>query len=182
MFKSKIGLLVLSGFMMAANVNITEVNAAAVVGKDVTPAPAPIHTRGGEGFLGQIVAAWNGDIEAIEGFLDAGTHIDQIYDNQTMLGAALERDNFRLALMLIARGADVNKGTCPPLVRAAIDGKAEVICSLLKEGADINLRVEGHTAAEWAIMKEAPNLSDVLKALNGVEYPVAFVRWRLRSV
>ncbi len=85
-------------------------------------------------------------IDDLEKILVGGTPIDPPQDSViTPLGEAAETDNFPAVQLLVAHGADVNKGANPvaghpefhdtPLVLAAERGQDEIVAFLLKHGA-----------------------------------------------
>ena len=54
---------------------------------------------------------------------------------------------------LIAAGADVNMGNCPPLTNAAQEGHLDCMNELLRAGADVNIKdKEGNTALIKAVI------------------------------
>jgi len=119
---------------------------------------------GGGGLTALVFAAREGDIESARALLDGGAAINQTTEyGWTPLLTAINNRNYALADLLIERGADVNrpnKGGWTPLYLATDNRNIEggdypvpkpdldhlaIITSLLKHGADPNVRVRDNT-------------------------------------
>ena len=119
---------------------------------------------GGGGLTALVFAAREGDIESARALLDGGAAINQTTEyGWTPLLTAINNRNYALADLLIERGAEVNrpnKGGWTPLYLATDNRNIEggdypvpkpdldhlaIITSLLKHGADPNVRVRDNT-------------------------------------
>lgn len=102
-----------------------------------------------------LAAARKGDVKQLEQCLNLGANIDEEdKKGYTPLFTAASRGHKAAVDFLIARKANVNHTTSDhdnfPLLRAAFMGHREVCESLLKAGADKNMKQNGKTAAQWA--------------------------------
>jgi len=91
------------------------------------------------------MAAYAGDLQRVEKFIDDGTYVDaKDQEGQTALHYAAKGGERGMAEFLIAHGADVNTGNASeshwtPLQEATYYGKKGMVELLLAKGADINV-------------------------------------------
>lgn len=86
-------------------------------------------------------AAEEGDVEAVQSFLDKGIPIDATdEDGWTALERAAYGGRLDVVKFLLSRGARANSKEYlnPPIILAAHSGKAEIVKALLDNGADPN--------------------------------------------
>ena len=91
-------------------------------------------------------AAAVGNIEAVKQHLAAGTDVNLVSDGFTPLHLAADNDQKETALLLIAKGADVNtrgESGWIPLHMAALRGHKEIVELLIEKGSDINIKGTG---------------------------------------
>ena len=91
-------------------------------------------------------AAAAGNIEAVKQHLAAGTDVNLVSDGFTPLHLAADNDQKETALLLIAKGADVNtrgESGWIPLHMAALRGHKEIVELLIEKGSDINIKGTG---------------------------------------
>jgi len=114
-------------------------------------------------------AAYNGNIEAVEQHLAAGTDVNAKDDwGKTPLYVAALGGHKEIAELLIAKGADVNAkvdGGVTTLQLAASRGHKELAELLIAEGADINAKDEdGHTPLHQAALDGQKEVAELLIA------------------
>ncbi|MDP7179570.1 MAG: ankyrin repeat domain-containing protein, partial [Verrucomicrobiota bacterium] len=90
-------------------------------------------------------AAAKGDIEAVKGFLAAGTNVNAriITNRSTPLHKAAYRGHKEVVELLIAKGADVNAidhDRSTPLHSATYKGHYEIAKLLIAKGAEVNAK------------------------------------------
>jgi ankyrin repeat protein len=100
-------------------------------------------------------AAYNGNIKAVESFLDQRANIDGKDKNgNTALIKASRYGHSDLVRYLLKKGANVNladKNFATPLIHATCSERMDIIMTLLENGADINAKdCTGRTAEDWA--------------------------------
>ena len=93
-------------------------------------------------------AAAAGNIKAVKQHLAAGTDVNLVSDGFTPLHLAADNDQKEIALLLIAKGADLNaRGVdvngWTPLHMAALRGHKEIVELLIEKGSDINIKGTG---------------------------------------
>lgn len=123
--------------------------------------PALAHAFSGDGFTAlHYVAFFSGDMACAQALLDAGADPRAVARNKqrvTSLHSALAPPHNAVALLLLARGADVNarqERGATPLMEAALSGNAEMVDALLAHGAQPDLALDdGRTAADLARAK-----------------------------
>ena len=109
--------------------------------------------------------------KAVRMLVAAGARLENDPASYTPLAYAAYRGNERVVRYLIERGArvdaDAQNGITDintPLMMAAIQGHQHIARSLLLAGADARVRVRGgHTASEFAVKYNHPNLYRVLR-------------------
>lgn len=118
-------------------------------------------------------SAADGDQTAIELYLAAGMDINSGRENYTVLCCAIAHKQWRLAKMLIDRGAnvecDVGASDCPdctPLTYAIKCGQDDVASALLAKGARI--RSHGANPLQFALSRGQTNLIALLLT-NGAD-------------
>jgi uncharacterized protein len=114
-------------------------------------------------------AAMDGNVDAVQSLLRAGEDVNEPQpDGMTALHWAADRNDQRVARLLLDAGADVTArtriGEYTPLLVASRRGNVEVIQALLEAGADPNLRTTtaGTSALHFAA---ASGRSGALRAL-----------------
>ena len=110
-------------------------------------------------------AAAGGDIEAVKGFLTAGTDVNaKDAGGETPLYHAATKE---IAELLIAAGADVNVNGIigwTPLHKAADNGQKEIAELLIAAGADVNAKMsKGWTPLDIAIEENQTATADLLR-------------------
>ena len=104
-----------------------------------------------------MLAAYNGDLEAVKMLLLVGAMID--HDGWTALHYAAYQGHVEVAAYLLDKGAEVNALAAnrqTALMMAARHGYGEVVTLLKQKGADLGLKdPQGRTAQDWA--KETGN-------------------------
>lgn len=110
-----------------------------------------------EGFTALGLAAFFGQVEAVEFLLTRGAEIDLVMDSRnqnTALDAAVAANELRAAEVLLAHGANPNvqaAGGYTPLHKAANHGNAEMVKLLLNKGASKDVKAgDGRTPREMA--------------------------------
>ncbi|HXA15651.1 MAG TPA: ankyrin repeat domain-containing protein [Thermoanaerobaculia bacterium] len=99
-----------------------------------------------------ILAAGQGDTDAVRALLDKGTNVNLTDDSGgTALSYAVHYSKLNTVHLLLVRGADANsgpRGLFTPLVEALSNGDLDIVAELLAHGADVNLHcsLEGYTA------------------------------------
>ena len=120
-----------------------------------------------------IIAAWQGNIKAVNFLLKSGADISakNMYGMNALMYAA-EGGYTEVAAVLLEAGAninDVNNEGSTALMIAAIHGHEEVIRILLNARADTEIQNNnGKTAADYARENETLKDSDVIKKLDAV--------------
>src|SRR5436305_183428 len=88
----------------------------------------------------------NDDPARVRAFVEAGGTVDQTVQEAampslTMLAHACSCGSRQVGKYLIESGAKLDKGSCKPLVYAALAGQIEMVHLLLDAGADANVTV-----------------------------------------
>ena len=115
-------------------------------------------------------AAYDGDISALQGFLDRGADVNAIAGNEDMtpLMCALYANKVHAAWFLLERGADVsvrNLYGSTPLMLASFNGNTDFVRRLIEMGVDINAEAifaEGETALTKAKRKGHDDIAALL--------------------
>lgn len=93
-----------------------------------------------------IQAAARGDVERVKALIQMGVNVDRRAYTTALCNATYE-GHHEIVTLLIAAGADVNRGdtegSCNPLLNAAYRGDLEIVRTLIEAGADVNVSVEG---------------------------------------
>ncbi len=126
----------------------------------------------GDGFTAlHYVAFFSGDVVSAQALLDAGADPQAVARNKQMvtpLHSALPPQHNAVALLLIARGADVNarqERGATALMEAALTGNTAMVEALLAHGAQPELALDdGRTAADLARAKGHAALADQIAA------------------
>ncbi len=143
----------------------------------VTNAPESSSKNSEERFFNDntalIIAAWQGNIAAVNNLLKSGSdiHAKNMYGMNSLMYAA-EGGYTEVTAILLEAGADinaVNNEGSTALMIAAIHGHKEVIRVLLDAGADTEIQNNnGKTAADYARENETLKDSDVIEELETV--------------
>jgi ankyrin repeat protein len=138
--------------------------------REIARASPPVNGYAYDGWTALHLAAFFGRHTAAERLLDAGADPRAVSRNSlknTPLHAALAGSHTDVAILLIARGADVNSadaGRHTPLHIAAENGLIDAVRALLAAGADAHaVDAEDNTPLSRAAAK---NRSDVVDLLN----------------
>ena len=117
-----------------------------------------------------ISAAWKGRVKVVEALLDLGAQIDREGRNRSnALVAACLTNNSLVALLLIRRGADVDKVGVhldySALHIAAGQGAIEVVSALVEAGASLEKMTKfGATALDRAVAYKREAVANLLRA------------------
>ena len=116
-----------------------------------------------------LVAVQQGDTFAVCCFLLRGADVNVREETQvrnTPLHIAALEGHRKVAVLLIAKGADVNmKNRCgeAPLHGAAARGHREVVELLIAKGADVSAKGSGATPLELALMDDYEEIAELLR-------------------
>jgi ubiquitin-protein ligase len=141
-----------------------------------SPVPAPVPTDE-DGNTPLILAALNGDLEAVQDLLKAGSNPDQADDEGcTALIMAAQNDHLLVAQELLKAGVDVAKSDDDgdtPLTIAAANGCLAIVLELLKAGSDPEQgNNEGCTPLILAVQNEHLQIAqDLLQSGADVNKP-----------
>ncbi|OCQ95988.1 hypothetical protein BCD64_11540 [Nostoc sp. MBR 210] len=119
-----------------------------------------------------IEACKQGDIQRVNNLIEMGVNINHRIDNMTPLCAAIMKSHDEIALLLIAKGADVNlwrdtSNISNPLLEAASRGNITIVRALVEAGADIYLcHEDGYNALEAAELNAYTEIIAYLKELG----------------
>ncbi|WP_419865918.1 ankyrin repeat domain-containing protein [Microbacterium oleivorans] len=118
------------------------------------------------GFTPLLNASGPGDADSVKALLDAGANVTVMdFDvGWTPLSRAAEWDNFEVLTLLLAAGADPNRGA--PLVDAIEAGSLRCVRALVTAGADTSMRVDDHSAAQLARTHSHHDVADYLESLG----------------
>ncbi len=102
-------------------------------------------------------AAYLGNLDEVEKFVDTGTNIDaEDQEGQTVVDMAVSGGNADVVRFLVDKGVDVNQAGesgWTPLHRAASEGRKNVTKVLIAAGANVNAKDKwGYTALHRAIL------------------------------
>ncbi len=115
--------------------------------KKLIAAKADVNETGPQQVTAVHLASEKGHAEILAALIEAGGNIDAV-DAQLMQPLHLAA-NAETARLLIAKGAKVNAGTPSPLYMATMNGKAEVVRELLRQGTDAK-KSDCATMLNWA--------------------------------
>jgi ankyrin repeat protein len=106
------------------------------------------------------------DAEAVTLFIKGGMSPDLKVDGSPVLTSAAMFGKVKVALALIAAGANPNAsdGACTPIIRAADKGPVELIEALIKAGADVNAKAAGGATA--LMLAEVMKRDDIVAVLK----------------
>lgn len=122
--------------------------------------------------LHNAAASYTGDGDAVAGELLSYYRSPDVTDDhrRTPLHAACRRGDIKLAMRLIAAGADVNARDDlgqTPLYKVGYQDKAELVEMLARAGADLGVRDnEGHTALSTLTARHSPRTVAALRRLG----------------
>lgn len=108
------------------------------------------------------------DTEAAENFIKTNLYRLKGPQSYNALYYAVKAENFKIAKMLIERGADVNNKSSDgrtPLHEAALTGNLKMVKLLVKNGADVNAEIDGINPLYLSIFGEKNKDNKVLKYL-----------------
>ncbi len=113
-------------------------------------AGADPHAADDAGFTPLLNAAGPGDPASVQALIGAGAEVAVVHAayGWTPLTRAAEWDNFDVLALLLHAGADPNQNW--PLISAAEAGSLRCARELVAAGADHTVRLDGHTAADYA--------------------------------
>lgn len=104
----------------------------------------------------QTAAQYN-QVEILQYLISAGVDINNIFNNDTVLGVASYWGSIDCVKLLVSSGANINgsKDLVTPLSKACFSGYAEVAKFLIENGADVNAQpadITGQLPLQQAIM------------------------------
>jgi ankyrin repeat protein len=117
----------------------------------------------------------NDNVEIVQAFIDHGADINAASSapGHTALMNAGEKGYIQVGKLLLANGADINKGddyNDPALNVAAFHGQLEFVKMLVEMGAELNVRGMGNrTAVGHALIGGHADVADFLKQVGGTE-------------
>ena len=93
-----------------------------------------------------MLAVFSEIIDIVEMLINHGAEIDLYYgfNSETALNYAAKQMSRETLKLLIAKGADVNFGPQTALKTAVCYGHTNNVLTLIKAGADLNIRTQGH--------------------------------------
>jgi len=111
------------------------------------------------GLTDLMMAAMNGDVDAVTSLIDSGADVNATDDgNSTVLMWSASNGNADIAKILIANGAEItarDNGNGTALLRSAGAGNVELVNLLLDNGADANaVDINGNTALGNAVVSK----------------------------
>ncbi len=117
-------------------------------------------------------AVWNGKLDVVQQAVAEKADLNAIYDGHTALLLAIQRQDARIALLLIDGGADIDRatvlGTTPLMACASLEQPADAVAvaaALLAKGANLESRdLSGKTALDVARGKQREELVALLTA------------------
>ncbi len=123
-----------------------------------------IELRANNGNTALMMAAYKGNMNAVQALLAKGARINQ--PGWTAMHYAATGGNAEIVRLLAKRRAELDARTphmTTALMLAAREGKEETVIALLEAGANAGLKNgEGHTAAEMAAKADKPNIVAIL--------------------
>ncbi len=134
---------------------------------------ADINEKDQQGETPLYIAAWNGNLQAVEILIKAGAEVNirDIYGD-TPLMAAVDQGNVRIVKELIVAGADVtiknNDGSTPLHYAGSSYNGAEIARILINAGVDVNaINSFGRSAMNYAILNNANETAEVIRDHGG---------------
>ena len=135
---------------------------------------ADVNARANNGCTPLMIAADNGDINAVSSLVKCGANVDlQGKAGHTALHHAVlgpQASICEILSCLIKKGADVNAHTfhnATPLMLASHDGHVNAVTFLIKHGADVDLQdKDGDTALHYAASSSLPEIVETLLNLG----------------
>jgi len=95
----------------------------------------------------------NGDLPAVQGFIDGGIKVNSMVDGRYPIHFAADYGQAEVVEYLISKGADVNasdKYEITPLLTAIFEGHEKCVSLLLANGADKTKKHNGQSYYECA--------------------------------
>lgn len=123
-----------------------------------------------------------GDFEGVKSALADGADPESPLDGKSALLEAIRSRKTDIALLLLARGAPVDRAGpsgFTPLMRAVIAFEEEVLKALLERGADVRARNRGWTALAFAEAQGAEKMAEALRNVGAGLDPEMRARCRL---
>jgi hypothetical protein len=118
----------------------------------------------------------NDNVSIVQAFIDHGADVNAPaigIPGHTALMHAGEKGYIQIGKLLLANGADINKGDTyndPAINVAAFHGQLEFVKMLVAMGAELNIRgMNGRTAVAHALSNGHSHVADFLKELGGTE-------------
>jgi ankyrin repeat protein len=107
-------------------------------------------------------ASYWGHEEVVRFLIEAGAPVNIPYNGETSLGVASHRGCTKIVKTLLDAGADVDATNGRALHEASYWGHEEVVRSLIKAGAAVNMKYNGETSLEAALHRSRKKIVKIL--------------------